>query len=197
MDKKRKRAPGAGRPRKAETDKKGATFTTRISPETRRALEEAAKKHNNRSISQEAEIALRHYLKKPEGAPRNLALAQVIGLLAEGIEQQTGKSWRTDVFTSMALRYAIEIVLFQFAPGTEENPTIPDAVEKQAAKMPEEFAERCRKPAGFGYMRAHHLITEIESRPRPGKMVGEWTLPIGLNASQGMLDLIARDLDLE
>jgi hypothetical protein len=196
MDKKQKRAPGAGRPRKAETDKKGATFTTRISPETRRALEEAAKKHNH-SVSKEAEVALRHYLKKPEGAHRNLALAHVIGLLAEGIELQTGKSWRTDVFTSMALRCAIEAILFNFAPGIEESPVIPDAVEKRAAKMPEEFAERCRKPAGFGYMHAHSLITEIESRPRPGKMIDEWTLPIGINASHGMLDLIARDLDLE
>jgi predicted transcriptional regulator len=196
MDKKRKRAPGAGRPRKAETDKKGATFTTRISWETRRGLDEAAKKHK-RSVSLEAEVALRHYLKKPEGAPRNRALASIVANLAEGIEAQTGKSWRTDIFTSMAVRYAIEAVLFHFAPGTTEAPAIPEAVERQAEKMPPEFAERYRKPAGFGYMRAHHLITEIESRPRPGKMVDEWTLPIGLNASLEMLDIIARDLDLE
>jgi hypothetical protein len=39
---KRKRAPGAGRPRKTEADKKGSAFTTRITAETCRALEASA-----------------------------------------------------------------------------------------------------------------------------------------------------------
>ena len=103
----RKRAPGAGRPRKAEADKKGSAFTTRITAETRRALEGSARKHR-RSLSQEAEAGLRDYLKKPAGAARNRAIGAIVGNLAQGIEQQTGKSWRTDVFTSMALRYATD-----------------------------------------------------------------------------------------
>jgi hypothetical protein len=195
---KRKRAPGAGRPRKAEEDKKGAVFTTRITHETRRALEASARKHR-RSLSQEAEAGLRDYLKKPVGEARNRAIAAIVGNLAEGIEQQTGKSWRTDVFTSMALRYAIEAVLFHFAPGTEENPAIPPAVEKQAAKMPGEFADRYRRPAGLGHIRAYSLLAEIESKPRRGKMIDEWTAPGGMNASLEMIDRLARDLarDLE
>jgi len=193
---KRKRAPGAGRPRKAEADKKGSAFTTRITAETRRALEASARKHR-RSLSQEAEAGLRDYLKKPAGEPRNRAIAAITGNLAEGIERETGQSWRTDVFTSMALRYAVEAVLFHFAPGTEETPAIPPAVEKQAAKMPGEFADRYRRPAGLGHMRAYSLITEIESRPRPGRMNDEGTTPIATNASQEMIDLLAKDLDLE
>jgi hypothetical protein len=193
---KRKRAPGAGRPRKAEADKKGSAFTTRITAETRRALEASARKHH-RSLSQEAEAGLRDYLKKPAGEARNRAIAAIIFGLAERIEQQTGKSWRTDVFTSMALRYSVEAVLTHFSPGTEENPAIPPAVEKHAAKMPDEFADRYRRPAGLGHMRAYNLIAEIESRPRAGKETDEWTTPISMNASQEMIDLLARDLGLE
>jgi hypothetical protein len=192
----RKRAPGAGRPPRGELKNKNSAFTTRITAETRRALEEAARKHG-RSLSQEAEVRLRYALEKPTGAARNRAIAYMIGNLAEGIEKQTGKSWRTDVFTSMALRYAVEAVLFHFAPGTGENPEIPPTVEKQATKMPAEFADRYRRPAGFGHMRAYSLIAEIESRPRPNKMNDEWTLPIGINTSLEMIAILAGDLDLE
>lgn len=99
----------------------------------------------------------------------------------------------------MALRYAIETVLFHFAPGigTEERPEIPPAVEAMSAKMPGEFAERYRRPAGFGHMRAYSLITEIENRPRPGKEHTEMTVPIGINASLEMIAMLAGDLDLE
>jgi hypothetical protein len=192
---KRTRAPGAGRPRKAEADKKASAFTTRITAETRRALEASARKHR-RSLSQEAEAGLRDYLKKPAGEAHNRAIAAIIFGLAERIEQQTGKSWQTDVFTSMALRYAVDAVLVHVAPGTEENPAIPPAVEKHAAKMGE-FADRYRRPAGLGHMRAYSLIDEIESRPRAGEKTDEWTTPIFMNASQEMIDLLAKDLDLE
>ena len=192
----RKRAPGAGRPPRGDLKNKGAAFTTRITAETRRALEAAARK-SGRSLSQEAEHGLRYYLEKPAGAARNRALAAIVGNLAEGIEKQTSKSWRSDIFTSMALRYAVEAVLFHFAPGIEENPAIPPAVEAQAAKMHAEFGDRYRRPAGLGHMRAYSLITEIENRPRPGKKHDEWTVPIGMNASLEMLGVLAGDLDLE
>ena len=192
----RKRAPGAGRPPRGDIANKVETFTTRITATTRRALEEAAKQHD-RSLSQEAEIALRYYLEKPTGARHNQAIAKIVGILAESIEQKTGKNWRTDIFTSMALRYAVEAVLFHLAPGTEEKPDIPPAVEQRVAKMNEEFAVRYRRPAGLGHMTAYSFIEEIENRPRAGQMINEWTLPKGLSASLEMLDLLARDLKLE
>lgn len=192
----RKRAAGAGRPPRGKLKNKNSAFTTRITAETRRALEASAKKHG-RSLSQEAEAGLRAYFKKPAGEARNRAIAAIVGNLAEGIEQQTGQSWRTDVFTSMALRYAVEAVLFHFAPGTEESPAIPPAVEKQAPKMHGEFADSYRRPAGLGHAQAYSLITEIQSRPRPCKMTDEWTTPVGMNASQEMIGLLAKDLDLE
>ncbi len=193
---KRKRAAGGGRPPRGELKNKDSVFTTRITAETRHALEAAAKKRG-RSLSREAEVGLRYYLEKPAGAARNRAIAFIIGNVAEGIEKQTGQSWRRDVFTSMALRYAVEAILFHLAPGTEENPALPPAVEKQAAKMPNEFADRYRRPAGFGHMRAYSLIAEIEAAPRSSKMIDEWSLPVGMNASLEMLGLLAKDLNLE
>jgi hypothetical protein len=188
----RKRAPGAGRPPRGEIRNKNATLTTRITVETRQALEAAAKRHR-RSISQEAEVALRAYLKRPEGEARNRALALVVNNLAENIEKQTGAGWRRDAFTGEALRSAINAILIYFAPDVEES--VPPRIEEQAAKMPEELAARYRTPAGLGALHAFHLVTEIESRPKPGKMVDEWSLPLSLNFdSLGLLDIVARDL---
>jgi hypothetical protein len=192
----RKRAPGAGRPPRGEFNNKSETFTTRITPETRRALQASARKHR-RSLSQEAEVGLREYLKKPAGARHNRVLASLISNVAERIEAETGKSWRTDVFTGMALHDCIEAIILYLTPEAEKNPAIPPAVEKQAGKMPPGFAERYRSPGGLGYMRAHSLITEIENRPRPGKKNDEWTAPGGINTPLEMLGVLGNDLDLE
>lgn len=188
----RKGAPGAGRPPRGDIKNKVETFTTRITAETRRALEASAKEHD-RSLSQEAEIGLRNYLEKPSGAVRNRALAYIVCNLAAGIEAQTGKDWRSDVFSSMALRGAIEAVLLHFAPAAEERPLVPEAVERRAEKMPPEFAVAYRRPVGLGHFHAHHLIAEIESASRSG-MINEWTLPITLNAPLEKLGILAKDL---
>ena len=94
----------------------------------------------------------------------------IIGSLAEHIERDTGESWRTDAFTGTALVDCIEAILVYLTPETAKNPALPPLVAKQAAKMPPEFAEQYRTPAGFGFMRAHSLIAEIENRPRPGNI---------------------------
>jgi hypothetical protein len=192
----RKRAPGAGRPPRGNFKNKSEAFTTRITAETRRALEASAREHG-RSLSQEAEHGLREYLKKPAGSARNRALATIIGSLATNIERDTGENWRTDTFTGTALLDCVEAVLIYLAPEAENNPAIPPAVEKQAAMMPPGFAEQYRTPAGLGFMRAHSLITQIENRPRPGKMHNEMTVPIGIDASLETLAVLATDLDIE
>jgi plasmid stability protein len=192
----RKRAPGAGRPPRGDINGKTETFTTRITPETRRALEASARKHG-RSLSQEAEVGLREYLKKPDGFPRNRALASLIRTVAEQIEAATKLSWTSDTFTSMALRYAVEAVLADLAPGIEETPTIPPAVETRAAKWPPEIGDRYRRPAGLGHMQAYSVIMELRNRPRPDKQNDEWTIPIGMKVPLEMLGILARDLDLD
>ena len=208
----RRRAPGGGRKPKAASDKKVERITIRIDAETRQALDAAKAKNPGRSLSRVAENALRFALLKrgKDDMPqaRNGALGFCIVSLAENIERETGKSWRTDVFTSMALRYGVEALLFHFAPGTEENPAIPEKVEERAAKMPDEFGQRHRRPAGLGHLIAYSMITEIEGRPRRSKpksdddysqWLNEWNVPIPvlLSGSWDKIEYVAQDFDLK
>jgi hypothetical protein len=124
---------------------------------------------------------------------RNDALAAAIAQLAENIERDTKKNWRDDTFSGMALRYAIEHLLYHFAPTPEREPAIPAAVNEAASKMPGEFAEQFRKPPGFGRTLAFQLIYEIEQATSPGP-INEWSLPIFLSGQREQLALIGRDL---
>jgi hypothetical protein len=193
----RKRKPGGGRKPGGEFPGKSATFTTRIQPETRRALDEAAKASRpKRSVSAVAEHLLKTGLQRPSGAPRNTALARAVALLAENIEDGTGKNWREDQWTGMALRYAVEALLYHYAPTPppEGVPAVPSGIEQAAGKMPSAFAEQYRTPPGFGHLRAYNLILEIE-QAAPGE-INEWTVPIFLNGKPGMLGLIRSGLGL-
>jgi hypothetical protein len=192
---KRKRRPGGGRKPSGEFPGKYATFTTRIQPETRRALDEATRKSRHRSVSATAEFILKQGLKKPSGEPRNHSLACAVAILAERIEQAAGERWRQDQFTGLALRYAVEALLFHFAPTPEGVPAVPPAVEKAAEKMPPEFAERFRKPAGLGHTLAFNLIQELE-QARSTATPNEWSLPIFFSEEPAQLGLISRDLGL-
>src|SRR5262249_466350 len=157
---------------------KTATFTTRIQPQTRRALVEAAKARPDKSISAAAEYILRHGLQESPGEPRNNALAAAIALLAQNVEEPPKRAWLAAEWTGKALRDAVEALLFHYAPTPEEQDgKLPAAVDQAAAKMPPEFAERFRKPAGFGHFMAFRLINEIKQATSPGP-INEWSLPI-------------------
>jgi hypothetical protein len=174
----RKRAPGAGRKPRGIYSSKTDTFTTRITPDTRRALEQAAAA-SGRSLSQEVEHRLRLSLHKLSGKVHNRALGHAMAVLAERIERETQQDWRRDAFTGLALCYAVEMFLQHFAPAADGAPTVPPAVEQAVAKMLAEFAERYRKPAGLGHLCAHSLITEIKQAPTPAEpasMIDEWTI---------------------
>jgi hypothetical protein len=171
------------------------TFTTRIQPSTRRALEEAAKARPDGSISAAAEFILKAGLQRPSAVPRNNAIGAAIVLLAESIESATGFGWLDDQWTGMALRYAIEHLLFWYAPTPDDNFPVPVAINAAANKMPPEFAERFRKPAGFGHTMADRLIHEIQQATSPGP-INEWSLPIFLSGRPAQLRLIGRDLGI-
>jgi hypothetical protein len=167
-----------------------------MEPETRRALDAAAAAHQPKplSVSRMAESLLKAaLLNKPTVERRNNALAAAIEQLAENIEHETKKSWRDDTFTGMALRYAIEHLLYHFAPMPEREPAIPAAVNEAAAKMPEEFAQQFSKPPGFGRTLAFQLIHEIEQAASPGP-INEWSLPYFFSGQPERLALIGRDL---
>jgi hypothetical protein len=215
MGKTRKRAPGGGRKPDPETGGKTATFTTRITRETRRELDRAAQA-SGLSVSNVAELRLRASFDRPVGPLRNYALGWAVATLANRVEEKTGRSWREDLFTGTALRHAVEMLLTLYAPEFVPDPEIPPAIEQAAAKMPPDFADQQRKPAGFGHSVAYNLHNEIEQAraqlapvrstdPKEAAKewsdrFNEWSMPMfgdqpeGSQARGETLARIARDL---
>jgi hypothetical protein len=192
----RKRARGAGRKPKGEFAGKTSTFTTRILPETRHALERAAKQ-SERSLSQQVEWLLRAALKKPSPEQvRNQALAHIVATLAADVEKATGRSWQEDAFTSRAVGLATDTILFHFGPAKADGgePVVPERVESSVARMPPDFAARYRTPAGLGQTIAFAVISEIESAARSNtRMNDEWTATYQF-VPEEIARILARDL---
>src|SRR5262245_32900459 len=110
----RKRAPGGGRKPSGPLKGKSATITTRITPETRMALEQASKA-SDRSLSQEIEIRLRRSVGPDEKRAKHIKAAEeLIRLAAEETERLTGLNWLADRFTAEALRHSIDHLLGRF-----------------------------------------------------------------------------------
>lgn len=190
----RKRAPGGGSKPKGPFKGKTATLTTRITAETRRALEAAAKR-SRRSLSQEAEHLLRGAMQKPPGEPRNRAMAHAVAVLAQKIEDGTRKTWLDDAFTNQSLRLATDALLHHCGPDPVDEVVVPAAIQEAAAKMPPEFAAAFRTPGGFGHVVAYNLILQIE-QALPATPNNEWSLPIFLDGSPEVLSMLCHDLGL-
>jgi hypothetical protein len=99
----------------AAPQKKSAMFTARIAPETRAALEAAARA-SGKSLSQEIEERLQESLagsrmgldKQPDHVQ---ALAALVVLLTEKIEGGSGFSWRTDSSVTTAIEGGVKVLL--------------------------------------------------------------------------------------
>jgi hypothetical protein len=156
----RKRAPGAGRKPLGEFKGKTATLTTRITPETRAALERAAKK-SRLSLSQLVERRLDDSVLNDRNQRSDVrALVEAIAIVAEKVEIATGKHWLQDAFTGDALRRGIEVLVRHFAPHSAR--VIPPKVEEAAARVLPEASERDRSPSRVGEIEASKVITMIE-----------------------------------
>jgi predicted transcriptional regulator len=156
----KKRAPGAGRKPRGKFKGKTATLTTRITPETREGLDRAAQE-SGLSLSQEVEYRLdRSLLRERNRAPDVLALAEAVAQVTEKVQEATGKHWREDAFTGVAVRHGIDFLIRHFA--ARGAPVIPPSVEEATARMLPEANERDRSPAGVGEIEAGRVITLIE-----------------------------------
>ena len=164
----RKRAPGAGRKPRGDFKGKTATLTTRITSETRAALDRAARK-SNRSLSQEVEHRLNGSIRRDRDHNRHRhvrGLAETIAILTDWVEEATQKRWIDDPFTAEALRRAIEFLVFHFgAPGP---PQVPASVKDAAARMPPQARDQSMTPAGVGHAAAGGLISWIEMNLNEG-----------------------------
>jgi hypothetical protein len=156
----RRRAPGGGRKPQGPFKGKTAMLTTRITPETRAALERAAKK-SGLSLSQEVERRLDDsILVERNRMPDVRALAEAIALVAENVQEATGKQWREDAFTGEALRHGNKFLVRHFAALGAS--VIPPRVEEAAARMPVEANERYRSSEWVGENAASKVIGLIE-----------------------------------
>jgi hypothetical protein len=192
---KRQRRPGGGRKPIGEV-RKSAALTARLEPQTRRALEEAAKKAKPKklSVSRMAERILRDgLLRRPSGLPHNLALGCAVALVAEKIERDAGRNWRDDPFTQQAVSDGVVFLLAYFLRNNETEPRAPPAVEEAAARMPPNHAKHFLTPDGFGYVVGGNLINEIE-QAATNPIPNEWTLPIFFSERPAQLAIIGREL---
>jgi len=156
----KKRAPGAGRKPRGEFKGKSATLTTRITPETRAAMERAAQK-SHLSLSQEVERRLVDSVRKDRNRSSDVrALAEAVAIVAEKVEIATGKHWLQDAFTGEALRRGIEVLVRHFAPHGAQ--VIPPKVEEAATRALPEASERDCNPTRIGENEAFKVITMIE-----------------------------------
>ena len=156
----KKRAPGAGRKPRGEFKGKSATLTTRITHETRAAMERAAQK-NGRSLSQEVERRLYDSARNERSRRVDVrALAEAVAIVTEKVELATGKQWLQDAFTGEALRRGIEVLIRHFAPHGAQ--VVPPRVEEAAPRVLPEASERDRSPTGVGETEALKVITMIE-----------------------------------
>jgi hypothetical protein len=133
----RKRAPGGGRKPRGHIKGKFATFSTRITPETRAALEREAAR-NDRSLSQESELRLKETL-VGWGPDHINSLAQLVSRVMQSVETVIGAApacdphrprpkpkwarrrflelaWHQSAFTHAAARAAIEAILAHYQP---------------------------------------------------------------------------------
>ncbi len=129
MAPKKKRAKGGGAKPKGDIHGKSATLSTRITPETRQALErEARASHRQSSISQVAERLIMAGLREKRAKDRDdpvRALCYVVAELADlvcNLKGEDGKpvlDWRTDPFTFQTYKLAIQGFMDEIAPAGE------------------------------------------------------------------------------
>jgi Arc-like DNA binding domain len=158
---KKKRAPGAGRPRGRV---KGATVSLRLPEEMRDSLQAAAER-NQRSLSAEIFLRLHYSLARDpaetERPPHITALLEAIASGVAQIEKVTERGWNRDRYTAEHVAKGISRFIGEYSPqGDVVAP--PEAVE--AAKKwpdPNNYQDH------LGEWEFGHVIATIESIPEP------------------------------
>jgi hypothetical protein len=121
----RKRAPGGGRKPQGEFSNKRAMLATRVTLETRKSLDAAARK-SGRSLSQEVERRLRDSLKlsyKADRQPETAALAYLVTRLAEMIGAISKHPWHRNRWCMETLKFAVNKLLDQLPAPDSDQPT--------------------------------------------------------------------------
>jgi hypothetical protein len=120
----RKRAPGGGRKPQGEFSNKRALLATRVTLETRKSLDAAARK-SGRSLSQEVEHRLRDSLKGSDKAsryPETAALTHLVTRLAEIISVISKRRWSRNRWCIETLKFAVTKLLEQVPTSDSDQP---------------------------------------------------------------------------
>jgi hypothetical protein len=120
----RKRAPGGGRKPRGEFSNKRAQLATRVTIETRKALDAAARK-SGFSLSQEIEHRLRDSLMgtdKADRDPATAALSHLITRSAETISVISKRPWNGNRWCIDALKFAVIKLLDQIPASESDQP---------------------------------------------------------------------------
>jgi predicted DNA-binding protein len=124
------RAPGGGR---KPVDPDGSEMVVlRVDRALRRKLGALAEKHG-RSRSHEIRVAINSHLRRAE--IRSLyteALARAVAVLADRIEEATGKQWLNDPLTSQLVREYADQLIAHLIPAPAEPVSVPAEIRETA-----------------------------------------------------------------
>ena len=146
----RKKAPNAKPPKRVDRRK---TMSTRLTPETRAQLEEAAAQ-SGRSLAQEIEIRLERSFVE-FGKEETFLVARLLANAIHTIEVVTGKNWMDDPEAHRQTQEACKNILDAFRPPGGKGPmgidhTFGESVGKDAAiRAIESEFEQVAHPAKF------------------------------------------------
>src|SRR5262249_5517630 len=119
-------------------------------------------KRRKRTASQELREAIRYWIRCfRKTALHTEALGHMVALVAESVENATGRRWIDDPFTAEAVRRDVEFLVYHFgAFGPNVPAEVPPKVEAAAAKRPPALRELARTPAGVS--KAGTIISMVE-----------------------------------
>jgi hypothetical protein len=166
-----KRKPGGGRKPRGEYSGKSAVFSTRITPETRSKLEEAATK-SGRSLSQEVERRLEDSFGiQRAGDPYIRALAYLMEQVA--IMIPAPGEVRSDPYKFVAFKTAVASLFEKLMPSGE---VVVPPLEGVAGEM----REVMQTPEGLGAVTAAIVWAQLGSTPElPAALLAEVNAPAG------------------
>jgi hypothetical protein len=127
----RRRAPGGGRKPLGDEDRL-ELFPFRISREMRKKLRDLAERRGT-DMSTQLRAAFTSWDRR--GEVRSLhteALATAVAVLADRIEEATGKRWLDDPLTSQLVRERVEQLVAHLIPAPAEPASVPAEIKEAA-----------------------------------------------------------------
>ena len=194
MAPKKKRAPGGGRKPSGDIHGKSSTLSTRITAETRRALE-TERKATGLSISQIAERLMMVGLREKRARERNdpvralcYIVAELSGLICN-MKSEDGKpafDWRTDPFMFRAYQLAIQGFMDTIAP--------PGDVVSPAVAQPVLATSTFWGPHDSPEKRAEWAVTVLTALYQTSRGDAKASDVLGFNVPADMETAMERDL---